>query len=117
WARAWGAIGRCVARSVAVAGPSVARAARIVRRVGAASATKTCSATASRASGIQVVRQLGQLPRPALAVGVVRVAPRVDRQLGEAGLDDAQPRPVAVGLQGELHRGAAGVVRRGGWES
>ena len=46
-----GVIGRRPARSVAVAGPPAASAARMARRVGSASAVKTCSATASGSGG------------------------------------------------------------------
>src|SRR4051794_5432004 len=109
-AMAWRVIGSRAARSVAVDGPSVASAARMVRRVGSARATKTCSATASMSGAIEMLRQLGQLSRPAFAMRVVGLASRVDGKLREAGLDDAQKRAVAVGLQGELNVGAAGVA-------
>src|SRR5258705_1864248 len=99
-AMAWRVIGRRAARSVAVDGPSAAREARMARRVGSARAIKTCSATASMSGAIDVLRQLGQLSRPAFAVGVVGLAPRVDGKLREPGLDDAQQSAVAVGLQG-----------------
>src|SRR5580704_11122025 len=89
-AMAWRVIGNRAARSVAVDGPSVARAARMVRRVGSASATKTCSATASMSDSMDVIRQLCQFSRPALAVGVVGLAPGVGGKLGEAGLHDMQ---------------------------
>src|SRR5437016_2822532 len=108
---AWRVIGRLAARSVTVAGPSVARAARMARRVGSARATKTCSATASMSGSIEMLHQLGQLTRPAVAVRFVRLAPDVDGQLGEAGLRDAKQCAVAGGLQGELDVGAARVVR------
>src|SRR5580692_9809573 len=109
-AMAWRVIGSRAARSVAVDGPSVARAARMVRRVGSASATKTCSATASMSGAMDVLCQLCEFSRPALTVGVVGLAPGVDGKLGEAGLDDAQQGAVAVGLQGELDICAARVV-------
>src|SRR5438874_6191245 len=109
-AMAWRVIGSRVARSVAVDGPSVARAARMARRLGSASATKTCSATASMSGAIEVLRQLGQLSRPSFAVSVVGLAARVDGKLCKAGLDDSQQGAVAVGLQGELDIRAAGVV-------
>src|SRR5579871_5705509 len=103
-------IGSRAARSVAVDGPSVARAARMARRVGSASATKTCSAMASRSGPIDVLRELCQLPGPALTVRVVGLAPSVDGKLGEARLDDSKQRPVPVGLQGELDVRASRVV-------
>src|SRR6185312_9927140 len=91
-------IGSRSARSVAVAGPPEANAARMVRRVGSARATKTCSATAStsasgrsgsgRSGGIEVADQLAQLLGPALGVAVERLAVGVVRQLREPGLDD-----------------------------
>ena len=64
-------IGRRSARSVAVAGPYAARVARIARRVGSASAVKTCSAIASTSGGIEVGRQFAELARPSLGVAVV----------------------------------------------
>src|SRR5215472_2581040 len=109
-AMAWRVTGNRAERSVTVDGPSMARAARIARLVGSARATKTCSATASMSDVIEVVHQLSQFSRPALAVGVVGLAPGADRKLGEAGLDDAQQGAVGVGLQGELDIGAARVV-------
>src|SRR5450631_2501112 len=109
-AMAWRVIGRRAARSVTVDGPSVARAVRIVRRVGSARATKTCSATASVSGGIDVLHQLGQLSRPALTVGVVGLAPGVDGKLGEARLDETKQGAVALGLQGEFDVGATRVV-------
>src|ERR1700727_359233 len=104
-AMAWRVIGSRAASSVTVDGPSVARAARMVRRVGSASATKTCSATASMSGSMDVIGQLCQLSRPTLAVGVVGLAPGVEGELGEAGLYDAQPGAVAVRFQGELDVG------------
>src|ERR1700756_5042017 len=108
-AMAWRVIGSRAARSVTVDGPSAARAARIVRRVGSARATNTCSATASISHAIDVLHQLGQLSRPALTVGVVGLAPGLDGKLGEAGLDDTKQGAVALGLKRELDVGAAGV--------
>src|ERR1700757_3870485 len=107
---AWRVIGRLAARSVTVAGPSVARAARMARRVGSARATKTCSATASMSGAIEMARQLSQLTRPAVAMRLIRLAPDAGGQLGEAGLRDAKQRAGASGFQGELDVGAARVV-------
>src|SRR5689334_16870773 len=100
-AMAWRVISSRAARSVAVAGPSVARAARMRRRVGSARATKTCSAMSSMSSAMEVLRELGELSGPAVAVGVVGVAAALDGKLGEAGLDHAQHGAVAVGFEGE----------------
>ena len=69
-------IGSRAARSVAVAGPPAASAARMARRLGSASATKTCSAIASISGGIEVFDQFAQLARPALGVAVERLACR-----------------------------------------
>ena len=49
-------IGSRAARSVAVAGPLLASAARMARRVGSASALNTCSATASMSMGVRSAR-------------------------------------------------------------
>src|SRR5690349_16529076 len=103
-------IGNRPARSVTVEGPSVARAARMLRRVRAASAMKTCSAMASMSGAIDVLRQFCEFPQPALTVGVVDLAPGIDGKLGETGLDEAQQGAVAVRLQGELDVCAPGVV-------
>ena len=83
---AWRVIGRRAARSVAVAGPLAASAARIARRVGSARAVKTSSATASMSGrvGIEVLDQLTQLTGPAVGVGVEGLAIGVVRQLREA---------------------------------
>jgi hypothetical protein len=51
-------LGQRPARSVAVAGPPAASAARMARRVGSARALNTCSAIASMSGGIEVVDQL-----------------------------------------------------------
>src|SRR5205085_2693417 len=80
------------------------------RRVGSASATKTCSATDSMSGAIEVVRQFGQLPRPTLAVRLVGVAASVERQLGEACLDDPQHGAGLFGLESELDVRATWVV-------
>ena len=53
-------IGSRAARSVAVDGPLAASAARMVRRVGSASATNTCSAGASMSRSIEICGQLRQ---------------------------------------------------------
>src|SRR3954451_6548372 len=85
-------IGRRSARSVAVAGPPEASAARMLRRVGSARAMKTCSAMASTSGDIEVGDQLAEFLPPALAVAVERRAVGVVRQLSEAALDHGQPR-------------------------
>src|SRR4051794_25990909 len=103
-------IGRRSARSVAVAGPAEASAARMLRRVGSARAMKTCSAMASMSGGIEVVDQFAQFARPAPGVAVVRLAVGVLRQLGEAALDHGQPRPRTGRFERELDVGAARVV-------
>src|SRR5215472_13101004 len=64
--------GSRIARSVAVAGPAAASAAKMARRVGSASAANTCSATASASGGIEVGGQLAQLLRPPPGVAVIR---------------------------------------------
>src|SRR5215469_17036906 len=102
-------IGSCPARSVAVAGPPAASAARMARRLGSARATKTCSATASMSGGIEVVDQFAQLARPALGVAVVRLAVDVLGQLGETTLDHRQPCARAGRLECELDVGPARI--------
>src|SRR5512146_669968 len=103
-------VGRRAARSVAVAGPPEASAARMVRRLGSARAVKTCSAIASASGGIEVGGEFAQLAHPSLAVAVVRLAVGVPRQLGEAALDHGQPRARTGGLERELDVGAARIV-------
>src|SRR3954469_634692 len=114
-------IGSRAARSVAVAGPAEASAARMARRLGSARATKTCSAIASRSrsasrseaawsGGIEVGDQLAELAAPALDVAVERLLVRVVRQLREARLDHREPGAGAGRLQGELHVRPARVV-------
>src|SRR6476619_6435712 len=110
-------MGRRTARSVAVVGPPDASAARIARRVGSASAPKTCSATASvsgsasggigsRVSGgVEVVDQLAELARPALGVAAVRLLVGVVGELGEAGLDHGEPRAGTDRFERELDIG------------
>src|SRR5690348_2360453 len=98
-------IGRRAARSVAVAGPPEASAARMERRLGSARAVKTCSAMASASGGIEVGGQLAQLARPALSVAVERLTVNVLWQLGEAALGHGQPRPRSGGLERELDVG------------
>ena len=93
-----------------MAGPPDASAARMARRVGSASAMKTCSAIASMSGGIEVVGQLAQLARPALGVAVIRLAVGVLRQLGETGLDHRQPRARTGRLERELDIGPARIV-------
>src|SRR5262245_9453449 len=105
-------MGSRVARSVAVAGPPDASAARMARRVGSARAVKTCSATASMSGGIEVGDELIELTHPTLGVPAERLAVGDVGQLGEPGLDDGQPRPGADGLERELHVRAARVVVR-----
>src|SRR6266571_5872441 len=103
-------IGRRAARSVAVAGPPEASAARMARRLGSARAAKTCSATASMSGGIEVGGQFAQLARPPLAVAVVRLAVVVLRQLREAALDHGQPRARTGRLERELDVGTSRIV-------
>src|SRR6266545_695295 len=103
-------IGRRPARSVAVAGPPDASAARMARRVGSARATKTCSAMASTSAGIEVAGQFAQLALPALGVAVVRLAVGVLWQLGETGLDDRQPCARTGRFERELDIGTARIV-------
>src|SRR5712691_4734191 len=99
-------MGRRVARSVAVAGPLAAIAARIPRRLGSASAVKTSSATAS-ISGRIGIEILAQLTGPAVGVAVEGRAVAVLRQLREARFDDRQPAAAAGRRQRELDVGAA----------
>src|SRR5688500_3748151 len=107
---AWRVMGSRVARSVAVAGPCAASAASSARRLGSASAVKTCSATASTSGGIEVRDQLAELSAPAVDVAAERRAVRVGGQLGEAGLDDRQAGARAGGFERDLDVGAAEVV-------
>src|ERR1700754_1928935 len=97
-------IGSRVARSVAVAGPPPASAARMLRRVGSARAANTSWATASGSGlSIEVRDQLAQLVGPAARVareGLV-VQSRV-RHLGEPGLDHRQRGAAAGRLEREL---------------
>src|SRR5215467_9627052 len=103
-------IGRASARSVAVAGPSAASAARMARRVGSASAANTCSAIASMSADIEVGGQLAKLLRPALGVSVVGLAEDLAGQLREPALGHGQPGALPGRLEGELDVGAARVV-------
>src|SRR6476619_1306495 len=82
---AWRVIGRLAARSVAVAGPRDASAARMLRRLGSASAAKTSSATASGSgAGVEVFDELTQLTPPALDVATERAGVHIVGQLREA---------------------------------
>src|SRR5262245_50770833 len=85
-------IGSRAARSVAVAGPPWASAARIARRLGSARAVNTSCATASRSGlGIEVGYQLAKFVGPSLGVaGVCLVVAVGLGQLGEAGLHHGQ---------------------------
>src|SRR5215470_9144757 len=103
-------IGSRSARSVAVAGPPDASAARMPRRLGSARAMKTCSAIASMSGGIEVVDQLAQLARPTLGVAVEGLAVGVFRQLGEAGLDHGEPGARADRFERELDVGTTRVL-------
>src|SRR5947207_8260831 len=106
-------IGRRAARSVAVAGPPDASAARMLRRLGSASAAKTSSATASGSrAGIEVFDELTQLALPPLNVAAVRAGVKVVGQLREAGLDHGQPGPLGHRLKSELDIGTARIVAR-----
>src|SRR5438034_8138531 len=107
-------MGSRVARSVAVAGPLDASAARIPRRLGSARAAKTSSATASMSGrvGIEILDQLAQLVGPAVGVGFEGFAVAVLRELREARFDDGQPGATAGGRQGEFDVGVARIVVR-----
>src|SRR4051794_11820851 len=98
-------IGSRAARSVAVAGPVVASSARIVRRLGSARATKTCSAMTSRSGGIEVAAQFGELLGPAVRVALKCLVVRAVGELREAGLDHRQARAGRGGIEGELDIG------------
>src|SRR5690349_10069123 len=109
-AMAWRVIGSRAARSVAVAGPPAASAARTARRLGSARATKTCSATASVSAGrgvgsggIEVLDQLVELALPAGGVAAEGLLVRVLRQLREPALHHRQPGAGGHRLEGELH--------------
>src|SRR4051794_41480853 len=109
-AMAWRVIGSRAARSVAVAGPPAASAARTARRLGSARATKTCSATASvsagpgvGSAGIEVLDQLVEFALPAGGVAAEGLLVDVVGQLGEAGLHHRQPGARAHRFEGELH--------------
>src|SRR6516162_4154596 len=103
-------MGRRAARSVAVAGPRAASAAKMARRVGSARAVNTWAAAASRSGpadggwsgGIEVAGQLGQLGGPACGVAVIGGAVGVLGQLGEPALHHGQPGARAGRLEGEL---------------
>src|SRR5258705_8915141 len=106
-------IGRRAARSVAVAGPRDASAARMLRRLGSASAAKTSSATPSESRpGIEVIDELTQLALPPLDVAAVRTGVKVVGQLREAGFDHGEPGPFGHRLKGELDIGTAWIVGR-----
>src|ERR1700761_7042823 len=108
---AWRVIGSWPARSVAVAGPPEASAARMARRLGSARAVKTCSAIASLSGGgIEVFGELAQLTRPPSRVAVVGRAVGVLGKLCETGLDHGQPRARAGRLQRELDVGTARIL-------
>src|SRR6201996_4176814 len=109
---AWRVIGSWPARSVAVAGPPEASAARMARRLGSPKATKTCSAIASTSGCIEVVDEFAKLARPPLGVTVVGRAVGTLGKLREAGLDHGQPRAGPGRLQRELHVGAARILLR-----
>src|SRR5437867_3668127 len=105
-------MGRWAARSVAVAGPPAASAARIPRRLGSARAVKTSSATPSMSGrvGIEVLDELAQLMGPTVGVAIEGLAVGVLRQLREARFDDGQPGAGAGRCQRELDIGAARIV-------
>src|SRR5258705_7192251 len=106
-------IGKLAARSVAVAGPRDASAARMLRRLGSASATKTSSAMASASrAGIEVFDELTQLALPPLDVAAVRAGVKVLGQLREAGFDHGEPSSFGHGPEGELDIGTAWIVGR-----
>src|SRR5262252_3743626 len=103
-------MGRRMARSVAVAGPPDASAARMVRRVGSARAMKTCSAIASTSGGIEVFDELAQLAHPTLGVAAVRLLISLVVQLAESAFDDGEPGARPDRFEGELDIRAARVV-------
>src|SRR5215211_3693268 len=105
-------MGRRAARSVAVAGPPAASAARIARRVGSARAVKTFSATASTSGrgGIEVLDQLGQFAGPALGVALEGGPIAVFGQLREAGFDHGQASAVVSRLEREFDIGPPRIV-------
>src|SRR6187402_2435490 len=102
-------IGSRSARSVAVAGPPAASAARIPRRLGSASAAKTSWATASGSGrsiaggpAVEVGAELTQLVRPAVGVAAEGRLVLVFAELAEPGLDHGQRGAGAVGHEREL---------------
>src|SRR5262249_6539195 len=103
-------IGRRAARSVAVAGPVAASAARMARLLGSARAAKTCSATASMSGGIEVVGQFAQFVRPAPGIAVVGLAVNVIGQLGEPAFDNGQPGARAGRFERELDVGPTRIL-------
>src|SRR5215468_12715251 len=98
------------ARSVAVAGPVAASAARMARLLGSARAAKTCSATASMSGGIEVVGQFAQFARPAPGIAVVGLAVNVIGQLGEPAFDNGQPGAPAGRFERELDVGPTRIL-------
>src|ERR1019366_7158663 len=115
-------IGRLAARSVAVAGPRVASTARTLRRLGAASAGNTSSATASGArAGIAgfdhgEAGPSGHRLKGELDIGPARIAgrqatdaPGVAEHVRRLEALDAQVRAVAA-LKGQLGEAADAQV-------
>src|SRR4051812_28545010 len=96
-------IGRAAARSVAVAGPPAASAARMARRLESTSAMNTASATISgvadsgASSGTEVGDQLVELTGPAAHVAGERLLVLGRPELGEAALDHGHAGAVALG--------------------
>src|SRR4051812_12083038 len=104
-------IGNAAARSVAVAGPPSASAARMARRLGSARAANTASATASDASSaMEIGDQLVELVDPALGVSAERLVVRLRLELGEPGLDDGHRGAVSGRRERKLDVRAAGIV-------
>src|SRR5262245_27436102 len=96
-------IGKRVARSVAVAGPPAASAARMPRRLGSARAVKTSCATASRSElAIEVGDQLAQLVRPTVGVAGEGLLVTLVRQLRESAFHHGERSAGAGRLQREL---------------
>src|SRR3954453_6312681 len=88
--------------SVAVPGPCSARAARMARRVGSASAAKTPAATSSASGRIEIRGQLPELGSPPLRVAVVGLLQPLVGELREAALVDDEASATGGGLEHEL---------------
>src|SRR5512138_3908992 len=108
---AWRVIGSRAARSVAVAGPPTASAARIPRRLGSASAVNTSAATASLGSGsLEVGNQLSEFVVPAFVVATEGLGVLLAVRLSETTLYHGQPCSGVRRFEGELDVRAARVA-------